>query len=280
MAPVLDLLPAIPGLTFVEEGHRYEFQDKALGRLVVPSTSAVLAATEAKAMNWSHWRKRLMQKGLTEEEERYAGSLWPAAGVSLSLADADAFMEWWRNYRANVGTEFHLLAQHALLGSRDAVAVCAEATGIFLAWSERFYPRIKVVRISELPLIHFTGFYCGTPDLLAQLELEDGTLVWALVDWKTQLPPVGKRTVKVRQEWLLQNGAYYLLLQSCYGITIDLAINCILWNGGFREKIWNKADLIQGSSKFLGFLTEYHARQTTLGSVPSQIALTALSSLY
>jgi hypothetical protein len=282
LMPTLDLLPPVAGLSFIEEGHRYEFHDRVLGRLVVPSTSAVLSSTEAKAMNWAHWRGRLMAKGLTEEESQHAGSLWPGPGVPLLEPDADAFMEWWRSYRASIGTSFHLLAECTLLDVAvpDSDAVLPEAEKIHRFWMRDFYPCVQVVRLIELPLIHFAGFYCGTPDLLAQILLPDGTLVWALVDWKTQLPPNGKRSVKVRQEWQLQNGAYYLLLQSCYGIVIDVAINCILWNGGLRLKVWNKADLIEGSNKYLGFLAEYHARQALLGSVPSQIALTALSSLF
>ncbi len=55
MAVTLKLLPPVEGLFFDEAQHRYTFHSPQLGLLPLYSCSQVMEATEAKAMNWSHW---------------------------------------------------------------------------------------------------------------------------------------------------------------------------------------------------------------------------------
>jgi hypothetical protein len=254
MAHELALLPPVQGLSFDEVEHKYTVEHPHLGLLTIPSTTQVLAATEAKAMNWSAWRHSLLRNGICESE-----------------ADADAYMEQVRVERARIGTEFHRLAERELLGTGNTQIVGREPIDMFVAWRKQFLPRIGKVLIIEQPMLHRAFMYCGTPDLVAEI---DGKL--CLVDWKTQ--QVGKE--KVRAEWLLQAGAYAKLIEHTYGIVLRKDAMVIVTTAGVRVQSYNYADIQQGASKFFGFLAEYHALQAKLGSLPHQIALTAMSTLF
>jgi len=272
--PVLDLLPPIPGLRFEEARHRYLFADRNAGELHVPSTTQIMGSVGAKATNFSRWRVRLMTKGLTAEESAACGS---PQGIALDERGADQFMEWWRSTRAQVGTDFHLLAQHHLLNQQPLPKQPPEPTRMFELWLEQWAHRVRIVQLSEQPLIHKAAFYCGTPDLLAVIEGVPHVkgAVAVVVDWKTCLPD----KARVRSEWLLQQGAYWELIRRCYGVTVKHGLNLIIWDGGIQEKWWNLADLRQGWQLFAGFLMEYHAREAAAGGKANRIALTALEAM-
>jgi len=277
MAVTLKLLPPVEGLSFSEQEHRYTFSHPRLGVLPLYSCSQVMEATEAKAMNWSHWRKRLMTKGLTEPEAEAADKLWPRG--PLSLEQANCFMELWRNHRAQVGTDFHAHVQSALLRRPPPSVLHNEASSILDVWIDSLLPRITDVFLIEQPLVHKACFFSGTPDLLAVI---DGVLT--LVDWKTQMlkySPAGQPLApKVRPEWQMQQGAYAAMIESCYGMKVERGMNWIGWAEGSKDHFWNAADLEQGWFKFAGFLMELHAREARLGSIPHSIAMQAMAPMF
>jgi hypothetical protein len=279
MAVKLQLLPPPEGLFFDEATHRYTFHSPRLGVLPLYSCSQVMEATEAKAMNWSHWRKRLMTKGLTKPEAEAAGRLWPAG--PLSLEQANCFMELWRNHRAQVGTDFHALAQTNLLAQTMVGErfIEPEAYQMVIHWCKSFLPRVTEVFLIEQPLLHLSCFFSGTPDLLAVI---DGILT--LVDWKTQMlkysPAGAPLAPKVRPEWQMQQGAYAEMIHSCYGMRPERGLNWIGWAEGSKDHFWNAADLEQGWFKFAGFLMELHAREARLGSIPHSIAMQAMAPMF
>jgi hypothetical protein len=253
VAHTLALLPPVAGLSFDEAEHKYTVEHKHLGTLVIPSVSQVMTATGAKCMNYSAWRQSLLRNGICESED-----------------DADAYMEQHREHRAQVGTDFHHLAECDLLGG-DPRGIEYEALQMLSQWHKQFLPRIGKVLISEQPMLHRAFMYSGTPDLLAEI---DGELM--LCDWKTQ--QAGKE--KIRTEWQLQVGAYAKLIEHCYGITLRKAAMVIVTTDGVSLKPYNYADIQQGWQRFAGFLLEHHALQAKLGSLPHHIALTAMESMF
>jgi hypothetical protein len=279
--PELKLFPPIDGLSFDEAAHRYTFSHPKLGLLPMYSVSQVMEATDAKAMNWSHWRKRLMEKGLTEQEAAMSKEqgLTADPGVPLALDYANAFMEWWRSHRAAVGTCFHALTQAELLGQAMPDNPIEESVRMFGRWCEDFLPLVEEVYIVEQPLIHRSAFVAGTPDLYAKVG---GVRV--VVDWKTQLQKFSSAGAplapKIRPEWTMQNGAYSRMIESCYGKLPVGGANYVCWDGGSMLKTWNAADLDQGWRKFAGFLMELHARESALGSIPHTIAMQAMQPMF
>jgi hypothetical protein len=179
-------------------------------------------------------------------------------------------MEQHRSHRAMVGTQLHHLIEAHLL-DREPMEVDPEAQAMFQAWLKEFYPRIGTVFIAEEPMLHRAYFYCGTPDLLAEI---DGVV--QLTDWKSQQQ--GKE--KVRSEWGLQVGAYCELVRACHGITVAKATMAIVTVDNVRPAPYNRADIVQGWQRYAGFLAEYHALQAKLGSLPHHIALTAMENLF
>jgi hypothetical protein len=257
MAHTLALLPPVVGLSFNEAEHKYTVEHKHLGTIVIPSTTQVMAATGAKCMNYSAWRHSLLRNGIVESE-----------------ADADAYMEQHRKHRAGVGTDFHRIAQLHLTSGEDFINYLEgepESFRMHDQWEQDFYPRIGKVLIVEQPMLHRAYFYCGTPDLVAEI---DGELT--LCDWKTQ--QAGKE--KIRTEWQLQVGAYARLIEHCYGITLRKAAMVIVTTDAVRVQSYNYADIQQGWQRYAGFLVEYHALQAKLGSLPNHIALTAMENLF
>jgi hypothetical protein len=253
MAHRLELLPPTRGLSFDPIEHTYTVEHKYLGTLVVPSTTQVMAATGAKCLNYSAWRNSLLRNGICESE-----------------ADADAYMEQHRSHRAMVGTQLHHLIEAHLL-SREPMDVDPEAEKMFQAWLRDFYPRIGTVFIVEEPMLHRAYFYCGTPDLLAEI---DGVVT--LIDWKSQQ----QNKEKVRSEWSLQVGAYCELVRACHDITVAKATMAIVTVDGVRLAQYNRADIVQGWQRYAGFLVELHALQAKLGSTSHHIALTAMEQLF
>lgn len=249
----LDLLPPVAGLHFDEPSHTYTVEHKHLGVVTVPSVSQIMAATGSKCVNYSAWRHSLLRNGKCQTE-----------------AEADAFMEAHRNHRAMVGTHFHHLVESYLLG-RQPKEVDPEAEQMFGKWLEEFYPRIGSVLISEQPMLHRAYMYCGTPDLVAEVDGE-----YQLVDWKTQV--AGRE--KVRPEWGQQVGAYAELALRCHQVALRKAAMVVVTTDGVKVQPYNYADLKQGLARFLGFTLEHHALQAKLGSLPHHIALTAMENLF
>lgn len=249
----LELLPPIADLRFDEPSHTYTVEHKHLGALIIPSVSQIMQATGSKCMNYSAWRNSLLRNGKCQTE-----------------AEAEAFMEVHRNHRAMVGTHFHHLAESYLLG-RQPEDVDPEAELMFAKWLDEFYPRIGNVLILEQPMLHRAYMYCGTPDLVAEIDGE-----YHLVDWKTQV--AGQE--KVRTEWAQQVGAYAELVFRCHQITLRKAAMVVVTTDGTRAQPYNYADLKQGLARFLGFAAEYHALQAKLGSLPHHIALTKMEHLF
>jgi hypothetical protein len=254
MTHTLALLPPVQGLSFDEPTHEYSVDHKHLGRLVIPSVSQAMQATGAKCMNYGAWRQSLLRKGIVESE-----------------ADADAYMEQHRKRRAEIGTDFHRLSEAHLLDKPVPWATFEEAADMLQQWSDKFLSRIGKVLLIEQPMLHRAFMYCGTPDLLAEI---DGELM--LVDWKTQ--QAGKE--KVRTEWALQIGAYAKLIEHTYQITLRKAAMVIVTTDGIRIQPYNYADIQQGWRRFAGFLVEYHALQAKIGSLAHHIALTKMEHLF
>jgi ATP-dependent exoDNAse (exonuclease V) beta subunit len=249
----LELLPPTRGLHFDEPSHTYSIEHKHLGRIVIPSVSQIMQATGSKCMNYAAWRDSLIRNGKCQTE-----------------AEADAFMEAHRSHRAMVGTQVHHLAESHLL-DRQPAEVDPEAELMFEQWLTTFYPRIGSVLISEQPMLHRAYMYCGTPDLVAEIDGE-----YMVVDWKTQV--AGRE--KVRPEWSQQIGAYAELVHRCHDLTLRKAAMVVVTTNGIKVQPYNYADLKQGLARFFGFLAEHHALQARLGSLPHHIALTAMENLF
>jgi ATP-dependent exoDNAse (exonuclease V) beta subunit len=252
--PELQLLPAVPGLFFEEAGHRYMYRSKQFGTLRPDSVSQILTSTGAKTMNYAAWRRSLMVKqNLTEEQ-------------------ADAEMERVRKERAQIGTDFHALAQAYVLGAKEmTLDNQQEAHRMFHRWRQDFGHRIGKVFVVEQPLIHKGAFYVGTPDLVADI---DGRLT--LVDWKT----CREGQHRVRPEWLLQMGAYAAMLKSCYDLSVNHGMNVVIAADRIVIQPWNRMDLVDGWRRFAGFLVEHHARLASFGNEINHAALTALTPLF
>ena len=255
--PVLELLPPIPGLEFQDDGHAYFYDSARFGRVRPDSVSQVMSATGAKTFNPSAWRHSLITRD------------------GMTPAEAEAHCEHVRKTRAQIGTNFHALAQGTLMGHDLDRALYESFEGepglMHDRWLEQLYPRIWKVLIIEQPLIHRCALYVGTPDLLAEV---DGRLT--LVDWKTHRAGQGR----VRPEWLIQQGAYVALIKSCYGVDVHHGGNLLVAADAVKLQSWNNADLRHGQSLFFGFLAEHHARQAALGSELHHAALTAISPMF
>ena len=187
-------------------------------------------------------------------------------------AQANAEMERVRTTRAQIGTDFHALVQHQLLHGSLASPNFDEPEQMFDAWRKDFLPRIGEVRIVEQPLVHRGALYVGTPDLLAEV---DGKLT--LVDWKTTQSAEKSR---VRDDWIMQQGAYASLIKACYDIDVSHGMNVMVWSEGVRVQPWNAADLRHGWQFFAGYLMEHHARQAEMGSRLHQAALEAMAPMF
>ena len=251
---MLDHLPPIRGLSFVEDGHRYTWQSSRYGLLEPPSVSKVLEGTGAKCMNWAGWRNSLVRKGMTVEQ-------------------AEAHMEEHRQRRATVGSLAHGLIALRLgnLQGEPLEDDPTEEARIFWTWAREFLPLIESTRLIEQPLIHRGGFYVGTPDLLATIN---GMLT--VVDWKTAQP----KKERIRLEWRLQLAAYAAMIESCYGIKPEQGMNVVISEDRCMVKTWNAADLDLGWRQFAGFLLEYHAAMTAQGSEIHRIAWRNLLPLF
>lgn len=301
MTFTLDLFPANPNLEFIEKGHKYVYRDPRLGLLQPKSVSTVLAETEAKCFNYGIWRKSLMKKGLTFDQ-------------------AEAFMKWHREHRAQVGTDFHYLAEHRLKEGDNfdfalhSAKALPEAVAIFKHFNEDFVPKIRRVLVIELPMIHKSFIYTGTPDLVLELDPAPGfaDLLW-MIDYKAvgqdgensyksflwwleyhglaealqfnrENPPdihgKNSRSWRKRGEWILQIAAYIELIRCNYSISIGQGGNMVLSDQKYRLLTYNAADLRQAWDRFAGFLREYHGRQASLGDPLSLQALPAIEAMF
>ena len=249
----LNILPAIAGLEFSEPDHSYHYNSQVAGRVRIASVSQVLQSTGAKQWNPSRWRQKLMRENGWNE------------------AQANAEMENIRSTRAQIGTDFHAMVQSWLLQGREPEDG-PEAAAMFKIWRADFFPRIGEVRIVERPLIHRGALYVGTPDLLAEI---DGKLT--LVDWKTTQSAAKAR---VREDWIMQQGAYVSLIKSCYDLDVTHGMNVMVWHDGIRVQPWNAADLRHGWQFFAGYLMEHHARHAQMGSRLHQAAVEAMSPMF
>lgn len=296
MTFTLDLLPANPNLEFIDEGHKYVYHDPVLGSFEPKSVSTVLAETEAKCFNYGIWRKSLMEKGLTFDQ-------------------AEAFMKWHREHRAQVGTDFHYLAERRFKEGDNfdlalhSAKVLPEAVAIFEHFNEDFVPKVRRVLVIELPMIHKSFIYTGTPDLVAELDDEilwgldykavgqDGensyrSFLWWLeyhgltqaLQYNLENPPdihgKNSRSWRKRSEWVLQLAAYGELVRANYGITIENAANMVLSDQKFRLLTYNPADMRLAWSRFAGFLREWHGRRASLGDPLAQLALPAVDAMF
>ena len=177
-----------------------------------------------------------------------------------------------RTTRAQIGTDFHALVQQWLLTGQLASPNFDEPERMFESWRQDFFPRIGEVRLIEAPLVHRGALYVGTPDLLAEI---DGKLT--LVDWKTCQSAAKAR---VRDDWIMQQGAYVSLIKSCYNLDVTHGMNLMVWDGGVRAQPWNAADLRHGWQFFAGYLMEFHAHQAKMGSRLHQAALDAMAPMF
>ena len=301
MTFILDLLPTNPNLEFIEEGHKYVYHDPVLGPFEPRSVSTVLAETEAKCFNYGIWRKSLMKKGLTFDQ-------------------AEAFMKWHREHRAQVGTDFHYLAEHRFKEGDNfdlalhSTKVLPEAVAIFEHFNEDFVPKVRRVLMIEMPMIHKSLIYTGTPDLVLELDPEprfpeplwmidykavgqDGenshnSFLWWLeyhqlfpaLQYNRENPPdihgKNSRSWRKRSEWVLQLAAYIELVRCNHHIPLNQAANMVLSDQKFRLLTYNRADIAQAWSRYAGFLREWHGRRASLGDQLSLLALPAVEAMF
>jgi hypothetical protein len=230
------LFPQNPRLQFISEGHSYVYATATdpVQHLKPLSTSGIISRAEPEAMNYASWRNSLIRNGMSRDE-------------------ADLYMDVFCEYRMQVGTDFHQLVEATLC---NEVAVIPPATGgeavqMLSVWRREFLPRIVEVYIVELPIIHRTLYYTGTPDLVCRMD--DG-LVW-LVDWKTKQ---NEDKARVREDWIIRLASYAMLLKSEYGLVVDRAMNTMVWSTGLKNKCWNMPDLQEGANTYLRYLAKVH----------------------
>ena len=229
--------PPNPNLQFIEDGHAYVYKTNTdpVQYLRPLSTSGIISRAEPDAMNYASWRHSLMRDG------------------GMTRDEADLYMDVFCDYRMQVGTDFHQLVEASLC---DEVTWIAPATGgeavqMLSVWRREFLPCIDEILVVELPMIHQQLYYTGTPDLVCRMT--DGK-VW-LVDWKTKQ---NEEKARVRGDWVVRLASYAMLLKQNYDISVDGAMNTMVWSTGMKQKSWNRADLEAGSITFLRYLAKVH----------------------
>jgi hypothetical protein len=242
-----------PNLDYYDPDHTYYFDLGPMwGRVRIDSVSQSMGISGLKGFDPEHWRRSLMNKGFTDGE-------------------ATAYMELHRDQRAELGTMAHRMIENHLRG-QPVVASEPEALAMFVHWRNTYAPRIQVVGCIEQPRVHPDFLFSGTPDFGGQLLTDSGGSANVLSDYKSKaLPPLPWETVlepkrfqehgkliqrkvdKVSREpwWVLQLGAYDLLLQRVDGIRVDYAENVILTAGGILVYKWNRAELDDAANVFL-----------------------------
>lgn len=231
---ILELVKQDPLLHFVEEDHRYYYWSQSHQQWVSPlSVSSVWETSGAEVMNFASWRNSLKRT------------------YDFTTEEADAYIEEFCDHRAQVGTDFHLLAQYTLLNEAlPRTNIEDEAVMMWEVWKREFLPHIGRVRLIETPMIHKGLYYTGTPDLVAQVFGRE-----TLVDWKSKQ---SREKARVRDVWLPGQGAYWELLSSNYGIEVEWGMNYMVWSTGQKLQQWNAADLLKGRAEFLRLLYQHH----------------------
>lgn len=208
------------------------------------STTQVMTRSGLKSFDRSHWQQAVMRKKNCNAEE------------------AQEVMNAYTTHRAQVGTDFHLCVETWLKGGTEPPrAVDAEAMAILQTWRLQFLIWLGEVLIIESPMVHPFWFYAGTPDLLCRYKGE----LW-IVDWKTKAvnnwnDEPNKNKEKRSEEWVMQAAAYRELIRSVYGLEVDRAMNCAIWDGGMKLHEYNRADLDQAWAEFQeGVVVNYQVR--------------------
>jgi hypothetical protein len=253
--PLIALLPPQGGISFDEPTHRYWVWSPRRDRwLQPPSCSQVLGISGAKGFNSTHWRNKLINQ------------------EGLRPAEADAYMELHRNNRAEVGTELHALIRQELLGIAAPPLRFAESLLLLSTWRQQFLPQVEEVIACEAPLASVRLFFTGTPDLIARV-----TGRWMIVDWKSK---VSEEKAKPDQAWPLQLAGYDLLAMERYGITLDGAMNLMVWPGGCQEVYWEPEKMAELRRRYVGHLAWAHAVKGAQGAADAAGALAHLLRLH
>lgn len=253
--PRIALLPQQEGILFDEPSHRYWVWSPRRSRwLQPPSCSQVLALSGAKGFNPQYWRRKLIEKD------------------GLRPAEADSYMELHRNGRAEIGTELHALIRQELLGIAAPPVRFAESLLLLATWRQQFLPQIEEVIACEAPLASLQLFFTGTPDLIAKVSGR-----WMPVDWKSK---VSQEKARPDQAWPLQLAGYDLLAQERYGITLDGAMNLMVWPGGCEEVFWPPGRMIELRRRFIGCIAWAHAVRGVGGDAAATGALAHVLQLY
>jgi hypothetical protein len=210
--PLLESLRALQGEIRLDARHCYW-----KGKARVPGVTTVIKVMDAPALD--AWKVRVQVEGTARAAFRnppppaaldhYLGEAWTEAERLSSeidyierltaIAKEEFEHERLANEAADVGKQVHALIEHAVrtqLGeSVEAPTVTDEALFIFAGWAD-WAKRVGLKPImAEGRVFHAAANYCGTFDLLAEVDGRP-----AILDWKS--------SPKIYPERRMQSAAY------------------------------------------------------------------------
>jgi hypothetical protein len=98
-----------------------------------------------------------------------------------------------------------------------------------------------------------------------------------VVDWKSK---VSAEKAKPDAAWPLQLAGYDLLAMERYGITLDGAMNLMVWPGGCQEVYWQPEKMAELRRRYIGHVAWAHAVKGAQGVTDAAGALRHLLWLH
>lgn len=244
-------LRALQGQIILDKRHCYR-----MNKAVVPGVTTVIKTMDAPQLD--AWKVRVQVEGTAraahenppsygEPEEAYIARL-----VAISKEQFEH--ERIANAAADVGTQVHALIEHAIkeqLGEPvETPEASDEALFIFAGWRE-WADRVKLEPLmAEGRIHHHVLGYCGTFDLLANVNGRPGILDW-------------KPSARVYLERRLQSAAYREALHAMGWPELDGYIVSMPRDGGEIEMVPldSGEDLRAAFDAFLSCLSLYNWRR-------------------
>lgn len=225
---------------FDEENHAYSFRGWNL-----PGVSHMLEATGIKQpFDRTFWRLALLRKGMTPDEAEAEMDRKGKEG-----RDRGSLVHW--------GIEMSIKEGITELDS-DADQILLDYMPHWQQWATEH--ELEDVLLMEQPLIHPTGFYCGTVDCLAVVG---GELM--VLDWKTQ--GASKRKPKAEQWQLYQLTAYLAAINTCGEQKALKAANVFLTPTGYMMHVWETSEIMEAWRNFQGLLRDYWIERVSQGQL-------------
>lgn len=225
---------------FNQAEHSYTWEGWQL-----PGVSKILDDTGLKQpFDRTFWRLSLLRKGMTPDE-------------------AEAFMDNRAEEGRTRGSLVHFGIETAI--KEGKVQLTDESPEILQDYMPAFDAFSKAhdlgdVYLMETPLIHPTGFYCGTVDCVAELEGKP-----VILDWKTT--EHFKRKPKGERWQLFQLVAYLAAINTCSteDFRVLNAANVFISKDGFHVHQWTTDEIMEAWGTLQGLLRDYWLMRRALG---------------